>query len=493
MVRAVLMNRCRAFAVLSLLAIVVPLSGQSAADIDVSRRLTGATLVDGQSYRYVSELTDTFGSRLTGSAAYQRAAQWAAAQFTAAGIKAVSAEPFTIDRSWERIGARGRLVAPVARALHIESLGWMPSTPDGGIEADVTLVSDLTTEKIAAASLKGRIAFVAGGGGGESAERARLRDHLDERLRAAGAVAVLWPDSASGNVLAARSPGFGTTGVGVLPSAQVGREDAQLIRRLLDKGPVRVAIELHNRVSDNPVVVNNVVAEIRGSERPDEWVIVGAHLDSWDFATGAQDNGTGVAMVLDAARAIAALGRPPRRSIRFALWGGEEQGLVGSLAYVRAHEAELSRCVANINTDGGSGRVLGFFTPGRRDVASAWRPVGQALLADLGAAGVDLSMRYAFQSDDGPFILRGIPAFDLNPDDTRYEDVHHTPSDTLDKIDRRDLAIGAATMAIAAYAIADAERPIAPQLNRAAVAAMLTAAHMDRVLQMYGLWTPASP
>ena len=487
------MKRSRAFAVISVLAIAVPLAGQSASDIDVSRRLTGATLVDGQSYRYVSELTDTFGSRLTGSAAYQHAAEWAAAQFNAAGIAAVSAEPFTIDRAWERVTARGRLISPVARPLHVESLGWMPSTPDGGVEGEVALVGDLAPQNLAAPSLKGRIAFIAAGGFGESAERAVLRDRLDERLRTAGAIAVLWPDSAAGNVLAARSPGFGTTSLGVLPSAQVGREDGQLIRRLLDKGPVRLAIELRNRVSSAPVVVNNVIAEIRGRERPDEWVIVGAHLDSWDFATGAQDNGTGVAMVLDAARAIAALERPPRRSIRFALWGGEEEGLLGSLAYVREHEAELSRCVANINTDGGSGRVLGFFTPGRRDVAAAWRPIGQALLADLGAADIDLSMRYAFQSDDGPFILRGIPALDLNPDDSKYDEVHHTTSDTLDKVDRRDLAIGAAAVAIAAYAIADAERPIAPHLDRAAVAAMLTAAHMDRLLQVYGLWTPASP
>jgi len=236
----------------------------------------------------------------------------------------------------------------------------------------------------------------------------------------------------------------------------------------------------------------NIVAEIRGREQPDEWVIVGAHLDSWDFATGAQDNGTGVAMVLDAARAIAAFGRPPRRSIRFALWGGEEQGLVGSLAYVRAHEADLAHCLANVNTDGGSGRVLGFFTPGRRDVAAALRPLSQQLLADLGAADIDQSMRYAFQSDDGPFILQGIPALDLNPDDAKYEDVHHTPSDTIDKVDRRDLAIGAATIAIAAYAIADAEQPLARRLDHTAVGTMLAAAGMDRMLQLHGLWKPGS-
>jgi Zn-dependent M28 family amino/carboxypeptidase len=298
---------------------------------------------------------------------------------------------------------------------------------------------------------------------------------------------VLWPDADSNNVLSARSRGFGTE-IGVLPSAQVGREDAQMIRRLLDKGAVRIAFELHNRVSADPVTVNNVIAEIRGRERPDEWVIVGAHLDSWDFATGAQDNGTGVAMVLDAARAIAAVGRAPRRSIRFALWGGEEQGLVGSLAYVLAHEAELGRCIAVVNTDGGSGRVLGFLTPGRQDVAAAMQPLSQTLLAGLGAAGIDQSMRYAFQSDDGPFILHGIPALDLNPEETKYEEVHHKSSDTIDKVDRHDLAVGAAAVAIAAYAIADAPQPIAPHLDRAGIAAMLAAARMDRVLEMYGMW-----
>jgi hypothetical protein len=385
------------------------------------------------------------------------------------------------------------MVAPLERPLHLESLGWMPSTPEGGIEGDIAVVADLAPERIAAdKSLRGRVALIeTSGGSRDSAERLKLRDHLDARLREAGAIALLWPDGDPNNVLSARSIGFGTA-VGVLPSAQVGREDVQLIRRLLDNGPVRIAFELHNKVSPGPVTVNNVIAEIRGGERPDEWVIVGAHLDSWDFGTGAQDNGTGVAMVLDAARAMAALGRAPRRSIRFALWGGEEQGLVGSMAYVRAHEGELVRCVANINTDGGSGHVRGFLTPGRHDVAHAMRPISRTLLAGLGAAALDESMRYAFQSDDGPFILNGIPALDLNPDETKYDQVHHKASDTIDKVDRHDLAVGAATVAIAAFAIADAAQPIAPHLDRPAIAAMLAAARMDRVLQMYGMWKPGS-
>jgi carboxypeptidase Q len=487
------MNCCRSLVIAVVAILGVPTSGQPRFDANAGRQLAGSILVDGRSFEYVAELTDKFGSRLTGSLAYQRAAEWTVAEFRAAGIARVAAEPFTIARGWQRGIARGRMVAPLERPLHLESLGWMPSTPEGGIEGDIAVVADLAPERIAAdPSLRGRIALVGpSADSGESADRLKLRDHLDARLREAGAIAVLWPDGDPNNVLSARSTGFGTE-VGVLPSAQVGREDVQLIRRLLDNGPVRIAFELHNEVSPGPITVNNVIAEIRGGERPDEWVIVGAHLDSWDFGTGAQDNGTGVAMVLDAARAIAALARSPRRSIRFALWGGEEQGLIGSMAYVRAHEAELAHCVANINTDGGSGRVRGFLTPGRHDVAVAMRPISQTLLAGLGAAALDESMRYAFQSDDGPFILNGIPALDLNPDEAKYEEVHHKTSDTIDKIDRHDLAVGAAAVAIAAFAIADAPQPIAPHLDRPAIAAMLAAARMDRVLQMNGMWKPGS-
>lgn len=484
------MSRHHIFGLVGACGLGIALSGQPQFDAAASRQLAGSILVDGQAYHYVSELTDTFGSRVTGSRAYQRAADWAVEQFRAAGVSQVATEPFTIASGWERGAARGRILAPIEQPLHLESLGWMPSTPEGGMEGEIAIVTDLAPQKITAqASLKGRIALVMASGGGDAAERLKLREHLDARLRDAGAIALLSPDSTPDNVLMARSTDWGAE-LGVLPSAQVGREDVELLRRLLGKGPVRVALEWRNRVSPGPVSVNNVIAEIRGSERPYEWVIVGAHLDSWDFATGTQDNGTGVAMVLDAARAIAALGHAPRRSIRFALWGGEEQGLLGSRAYVAAHQSDLARCIANVNTDGGSGRVLGFLTPGRQDVAAAMGPLSQMLLAGLGAADIDQTMRFAFQSDDGPFILNGIPVLDLNPDEVKYEEVHHKASDTIDKVDRLFLAVGAAAVAITAYAIADAAQPIAPHLDRAGVAAMLAAARMDRVLQIRGMWNP---
>jgi Zn-dependent M28 family amino/carboxypeptidase len=215
--------------------------------------------------------------------------------------------------------------------------------------------------------------------------------------------------------------------------------------------------------------VNNDIADIPGRDRPDEWVIVGAHLDSWDFATGAQDNATGVAMVLEAARAIAALKQPPRRSIRFALWGGEEQGQLGSTAYALAHASDLVHVVAVLNADAGTGRVIGWTSPGRPDLIQAIRPLTQDFLTDLGAAAFDESLRYAFQSDGAPFVLAGIPMLDLNADDTTYEEIHHKAADTIERIDARNLAVGAAVVAATAHEIADATGRLAPRLDRRAV------------------------
>jgi Zn-dependent M28 family amino/carboxypeptidase len=227
-----------------------------------------------------------------------------------------------------------------------------------------------------------------------------------------------------------------------------------------------MSLELSNRITPDAVSVNNVIAEIPGRERPEEWVLVGAHLDSWDSGTGAQDNATGVAMVLEAARAIAALRPAPRRSIRFALWGGEEQGQIGSTAYARGHAAELDRLVAMLNSDAGSGRTIGWTAPGRADLIRAVRPLTQDFLRELGADTFDESLRYAFQSDGAPFILAGIPTLDLNADDAKYEDIHHKAADTLDRVDARNLSVGAAVVAATAYAIADAAGRMPPRLRR---------------------------
>ena len=427
--------------------------------------LAQSSLHDGKSLEYAAGLT-ALGPRLTGSASYERAAAWSAEQFRKIGIARVAFETFTIDRGWERVSARGRIVSPADRAIHVASLGWMPSTPDGGIAAEVVALRTFSLDAIAALrSLEGRIVLLPEGDPpGDPTKLARTMLALQTTLRAGGAVAMLVPDSDAGNVLTARGLGF-TTAIGVLPAAQIGRDDALAIRDLLTKGAVRVSLDLINRVSPGATTVSNVIADIPGRDHPDEWVVVGAHLDSWDFGPGAQDNATGVAMVLEAARAIAALPQPPRRSIRFALWGGEEQGQLGSADYVRSHASELDRIVALLNADAGTGRTIGWTSPGRSDVVRAVRPLLQRDLAELNAGTFDESLRYAFQSDGAPFILAGIPTLDLNADDTKYEEIHHKAADTMERVDERSLAVGAAVVAATAHAIADAPGRVGARLS----------------------------
>lgn len=456
-------------------------------------RLAGSVLVGGRAWDYLKGLADGFGGRLSGSPAYERSAEWAAEQFRAAGVKDVRLEEWQLDSTWQRVTeGRGRIVAPVERKLNVESLGWSPSTPAGGVRGEVMLVSDVTPAAIRsqAARIKGKVVMLdVGRLFAENVWKAyQLLIASQAHFKEAGALALIIPGRVANNAHSATSFNWGAM-LAPLPEAQVGMEDAKLIERLLTEQPARpVTVEFayENRTAAR-TTTHNVVAEIRGRERPDEWVILGAHLDSWDFGTGAQDNGSGVAQVLEAARAIASMPTPPRRSIRFALWGGEEQGLLGSEAYARAHASEMKNCVAALNTDNGAGHPKGWKYEGREDVRAALAPLGE-LLAGLG--GEQLSPETTFDTDHGHFMLAGVPALDMLVDMTHYEEVHHKASDTLDKVDAHDLAAGAALLAVTAYAIAEQPEPFAPRLNHKAVADILKRAGIEEFLTSVGVWKP---
>jgi Zn-dependent M28 family amino/carboxypeptidase len=236
------------------------------------------------------------------------------------------------------------------------------------------------------------------------------------------------------------------------------------------------------------MTVNNVVAEIRGSERPDEWILIGAHLDSWDFGTGAQDNGAGAVTVIEVARAMTALGKAPRRSIRFALWGGEEEGLLGSYAYTQSHLSEMKKCVAVLNTDNGAGHPKGWKTEGREDLKTAMQPWSDALLKEI--SGGDLSTETTYDTDHGPFMLQGIPVLDLWVDESHYFEIHHKSSDTFDKVDPLDFKGGEAIVAVTAYAIAQSDAAIAPHIDHDAVDDILRKAKLEDLLVNVGVWKP---
>jgi carboxypeptidase Q len=395
-----------------------------------------------------------------------------------------------MPNGWQRGWARGEMISPLARPLHIESMGWAPSTPEGGVKGEVVVIDDVSPDAIKKKSdqIKGKIVMI-------DTVKIYAEGWLKvvaavmaapQYVKDAGALAVITPDREANNVINATSMDWHGH-ESVLPIGRLGMEDSKLVQRLLEKGPVTIQFELHNTTS-GPIQVNNVIAEIRGSELPDEWIIIGAHLDSWDFGTGAEDNGTGSASVIEVARAIAALGRPPRRSIRFALWGGEEEGLLGSSAWVQAHLNEMGKCVAVLNNDNGPGHPKGWKVEGRDDLRATMQPISDEILKDIGGGG--LSLETTYDTDHGPFMLQGVPALDLWVDMEPYMKLHHKSSDTYDKVDPVDFKAGSAILVATAWAIAEAPHPIAVHLDHAAVGEILKMAGLDQMLTDVGQWKP---
>jgi carboxypeptidase Q len=484
------MNLRRALVLLLWLAISVLAWSQPPSEMKPVTDRLAASVYNGPSMATLGELADGIGGRLTGSPAYVRATEWAAAKFRSYGIENVRLEPFTIEAGWRRGTASGSLLSPLPRTLSIASIGWAPSTPPGGVQGAVVLVADVDPDTLRSREhdLRGKIVFletskIYAEGYGKALPKIEAAWRTFQK---AGVLAVITPDREKSNVLNAHSGLWGTKLL-PLPAAQVGMEDAKLIQRELEHGPVTLQVTIENNTS-GAMTVNNVVAEIRGSERPDEWILIGAHLDSWDFGTGAQDNGTGAVSVIEVARAMMSLGKAPRRSVRFALWGGEEQAVLGSYMYTQTHKNDLDKCVAVLNTDNGAGHPKGWKVEGREDLKKAMQPWSDGLLTDLNGGGLSLDTTY--DTDHGPFMLQGIPALDLWVDESKYFEVHHKSSDTLDKVDSLDFKGGEAIVAVTAYAIAQSETPIAPHIDHAAVGEIVKKAKLEDMLVNVGVWKP---
>jgi len=449
-----------------------------------------ASIYNGPSMTTLGELADGIGGRLTASPAYVRSTEWAAAKFRSYGIENVRLEPFTIPAGWQRGAASGAMLSPLSRPLNVASLGWGPSTPAGGVRGTVVVVADVSPEDLKSQEdeLQGKIVFldtikIFADGYGKALPKVEAAWLAFQKW---GVLAAIMPDREKNNVLNAHASLWGAKLL-PLPGAEIGMEDAKLIQRELERGPVTIQLTIENKTTGE-TTVNNVIAEIRGSERPDEWILIGAHLDSWDFGTGAQDNGTGAVSVLEIGRALMSLGKAPRRSVRLALWGGEEEGVLGSYAYTQTHRRELDKCVAVLNTDNGAGHPKGWKVEGREDLKKAMQPWSDGLLKDL--SGGDLSLDATYDTDHGPFVLQGIPALDLWVDMTKYMEIHHKSSDTLDKVDGLDFKAGEAIVAVTAYTIAQSETPIAPHIDHQAVGEILKKAKLEELLEHVGVWKP---
>jgi carboxypeptidase Q len=435
-------------------------------------------------------LTDEIGGRATGSPAAEKAVAWGAEAFRKAGVDEVHTEKFSVPVGWAEGHTRVEVLAPVPFPVRLVSIGWSPPTPEEGITADIVDVGsgDEAGFARAGASAKGAIILV------HSVILETYEQLFAEYLAApgiidravkAGAAAIFWMSSRP-NLLLYRHIYTLDGNLDRLPQAVLAREDAERIARFLAAAQkVRVKLVMPNRASGS-IESENVVAEIRGREKPDEFVILGAHLDSWDLGTGALDNGCNAALVIDAARVIKSSGTRPRRSIRFVLFMGEEQGMLGSWAYARAHRNELDRMLAAIVFDSGVGRVTGYSLGGRKDILAAVRDA----LAPAQSLGANEHTTDAETGTDHfDFLLEGVPTLVANQEPANYMLNYHASSDTFDKVDITELKKNVALAALTAYGIADRAAPLGPRQSRAEIEVLLKETGLDQQMKLMGLWT----
>jgi carboxypeptidase Q len=435
-------------------------------------------------------LSDSIGGRVSGSPAADRAVGWAVEALRHAGVNEVHTEKFTIPASWTEGRTRIEVLSPEPFPVRLVSIAWSPATPEGGITADIldAGIGDDAGFAKAGPAAKGAIVLVHSNllvTWNDLGHEYSIAAGIADRAFNAGAAAVFWMSSRP-NLLLYRHTVAGAGQIDRLPQAVIAREDAERVARFLAAGQnVRVHFEMPNRVK-GPVESENVIAEIRGREKPDEFVLLGAHLDSWDLGTGALDNGCNAALVIDAARVIHRAGVIPRRSIRFALFTGEEQGMLGSWAYARAHRPELDRMIAAVVFDAGNGAVTGYSLGGRKDLLPAVREA----LEPVKSLGVkDFTFDIETGSDDFDFLLEGVPTLVANQAPANYMLNYHAASDTFDKVDITELKRHVAIAAVTAYALADREERIGPRQSRAEVDQLLKDDGLDHKAAMkWSLW-----
>lgn len=417
-----------------------------------------------EAVRNLEYLCDVIGPRLTGSPQMNRAAEWAAERMKAYGAKNVRLESYNFGPAWTRGRDHGRLLTHNGLTLRVDQVAWTPATK-GTVRGEVLHFGGDSIEALEAA-VKGRVkgAIVLLGKRPrpkEGEDRKAFREAymaLFKRLETEGAAALLMAsDKADGHMNMFGSPDL-KEGMGLaLPVGMLAPEHASLLRRLLDrKEKVEMELALAGTTSPKSVKAVNVVGEIPGTDKAAEQVLVGGHFDSWDLGTGATDNGTGTVVALEVLRALQASGLKPRRTIRFVLWSGEEQGLKGSEAYAAAHKDEMKDIQAVLVHDLGTGKVKGWTVQGREDCLAGLA----AALAPAQAVGAkDLLPWALFGSDHNTFEAHGVPAFFAHQDPADYfSSTHHSQTDTFDHVVPEDLIQGAQVVAATAWGLANGER-----------------------------------
>ena len=418
---------------------------------DAATRLIEASTSDDFAWQRLAELTDTYGHRLSGSENLNRAIEWAAETMTRDGLENVHTERVMVPH-WVRGRESAEIVGPPRRPLTILGLGGSVGTPSEGIEAEVIVVSSFADLRARSGEVRGRIVlfnvpFTTYG------ETVTYRTGGARAAAQLGAVAALVRSIGPTGL---RTPHTGSLqyaeGVAPIPAAAVAAEDADRISRLRARGvPVRVRLTMGAH-AEADVESANVVGEIRGRERPEEVVLLGGHLDSWDVGTGASDDGVGCVVTWEAARLMVKLGIRPRRTIRIVFWTNEENGLRGAAAYAATYAAQAADHVLAVESDSGvfEPASIGFSgnTAARalvRDIGTLLRPIGLEEIVE-GGGGADI----------GPIAQAGgVPMLAYLGNPARYFAIHHTPADTIERIAPEEVSRAAAALAVMAYVVAE--------------------------------------
>jgi len=426
-----------------------------AAELETARELRALALESNLGYEITADLTTRIGNRLAGTENDARAVAWAVAKLESLGFDRVWTEPATFP-TWTREHERVSITSPVEQDLVSLAIGFSPATPEGGVEGEVVMFDDLAALQAAPAeNVAGKIVFIR-----KRMERARDGSGYGPTVaaRSTGSMAAAEKDALA---LIIRSVGTSTNrfahtgamrfdaGSRRIPAAAISNPDADQLERLIALGePVRLNVDIGAQVNE-PYTSQNVIAEITGSEHPEEIVALGAHLDSWDVGTGAIDDGAGVGIVTAAAKLIMENAERPERSIRVILFAAEELGLWGGRAWAEAHKDNIENYQLAAESDFGAGPV---YEISARVSDEAW-PVIEAIHAELEMLGIAMGGRTQARGgpDFMPMSIHGLAAADLKQDGTKYFDYHHTENDTLDKIDPAEMAQNVAAYAVLAW------------------------------------------
>ena len=453
--------------------------------LDLDRKIMKDIQDHSEVQANLTYLSDVIGSRMTGSENLRKANQWAAEKFRAYGLENVQLEPWEIPAAWERGFVHMKLVEPDnGRLITAAARAWTPGTK-GRVTGEVVVVEATKPEELDAYKGRFKNAIVIlsppstitpileigkprppsaprrppfqGGGPGSGIA---IRQQVIDLAQKEGAACILTDSSKPHgllNMTGSWRVGDRAGAVEPLPTLFVTHDHYSLLYRLAtrkDGPPTKVEVEITNKTIPGPITVFNTVGEIRGSEKPDEFVVIGAHIDSWDLGQGTTDNGTGSTVVLESARVLAKLAKQgirPKRTIRFALFSGEEQGLFGSKEYVKKHKSEMPKTSMALVHDTGTGRVTEIPLQGFNSAKTVLEPE----LAILKELKVEVVVGTQGGTDHLSFASEGVPGFAFHQDPAEYYLTHHTQSDTLDKARWPDLIQGSQVMSITAMRVAN--------------------------------------